>query len=184
MSGRAPTTLEYALLGLLQQHAQSGYDLRRVFETTAMGNYSGSPGAIYPALKRLEQRGLITGEVDSTRILRPKKVFRPTEQGSAILRSWLAREIAREDVERRLDELMLRFAFHSVLDSARATRRFLASFLSEVEDYVRELSRQQRLFPEAMPLHPRLALAAGIEQYKACARWARTAIKRFAEEDS
>jgi hypothetical protein len=68
-----------------------------------------------------------------------------------------------------------------VLDDRKATRRFLESFLSEVEDYLAELNRQRREFPAETPLHPRLALAAGIEQYRACARWARTALKEFME---
>jgi DNA-binding PadR family transcriptional regulator len=182
MTKRTPTALEYALLGLLHQHPQSGYDLRKIFEMTALGNYSGSPGAIYPALKRLEGQGLVEGDVDSTKALRPRKVFHPTAAGREIFRHWLVREIGREDVERRIDELMLRFAFHWVLDSRGATRGFLASFLREVEEYAGELSRQRRFFPEGTPLHPRLALAAGIEQYRACARWARKAIKQFEEE--
>ena len=182
MKEREPTSLEYALLGLLHQQPQSGYDLRKVFETTALGNYSGSPGAIYPALKRLEGRGLIEGEVDSTTELRPRKLFRPTGKGRKLFRDWLSRELDRQDVERRLDEVMLRFAFHGVLGSGAATRRFLASLLAEVEAYVEELRAQRRLIPEGTPLHPRLALAAGIEQYRACARWARGAIKRFEEE--
>ncbi len=184
MTRRTITTLEYALLGLLDQSPQSGYDLRRTFETTAMGNYSGSPGAIYPALRRLEQQGLIQGEIDSTKALRPKKVFRSTNAGRDTLRDWLVRDIKREDVERRIDELMLRFAFHWVLGSAEATLRFLENFLSEVEDYLAELSRQFKAFPEGAPLQPRLALGAGLEQYRACARWARKAIKEFEEERS
>ena len=182
MTERTPTSLEHALLGLLHQGPQSGYDLRKIFEMTALGNYSGSPGAIYPALRRLEKRGLVEGEVDSRRELRPRKLFRPTEAGRAEFREWLLRDIERGDVERRVDELMLRFAFHSVLDSPSSTLRFLSRFLEEVTQYVAELKRQRELFPEATPLHPRLALAAGIEQYRACARWARQAIKRFEEE--
>jgi DNA-binding PadR family transcriptional regulator len=184
MTLRTQTALDYALLGLLCQSPQSGYDMRKIFETMALGNYSGSPGAIYPALRRLEQLGLVEGEIDNTKALRPKKVFRPTKAGRKTLRAWLGREIEPEDVERRIDELMLRFAFHWVLDSRKATRRFLESFLSEVEDYLEELSRQRKLFPEGAPLHPRLALAAGIEQYRACARWARKAIKEFEDEGS
>ena len=183
MTRRTPTALEYALLGLVQQHPQSGYDLRKVFETTALGSYSGSPGAIYPALRRLERQGLVEGEVDSTKALRPKKVFRPTGAGEEVFRHWLVQEIRREDVERGIDELMLRFAFHSVLDSKAATSRFLASFLCQVEGYVAELNGQRRLFPAGMPFHPRLALAAGIEQYRAMARWARKAIKELEEEE-
>ena len=182
MTGRTPTPLEYALLGLLHQQPQSGYDLRKVFEMTALGNYSGSPGAIYPALRRLEKQGLIEGEVDSSQEMRPRKVFRPTETGRDGFRAWLLREIERADIERRVDELMLRFAFHAVLDSRSATLRFLRRFLEESEQYVEELGRQRGLFPEGTPLRPRLALAAGIEQYRACARWARKAIKRFEEE--
>jgi len=183
MTARTTTPLDYALLGLLHQAPQSGYDLRKIFETTAMGSYSGSPGAIYPALQRLERQGLVEGDVDTTKALRPKKVFRPTKSGRETLRDWLARAIEREDVERRLDELLLRFAFHWVLDDRAATRRFLESFHREVEDYLDELSRQQQDMPEPTPLQSRLALAAGIEQYRAFARWARKAIKAF-EEDS
>jgi hypothetical protein len=43
--------LGYALLGLLMKPS-SGYDLRKIFSSTSMKTYSGSPGAIYPALRR------------------------------------------------------------------------------------------------------------------------------------
>jgi DNA-binding PadR family transcriptional regulator len=184
MTKHTTTTLDYALLGLLCQSPQSGYDLRKVFETTAIGSFSSSPGTIYPALRRLEQQGLVEGQVDSTRAMRPKKVFRPTKAGRKALTEWLSRKIDREDVERRADELMLRFAFHWMLDSNTLTRRFLESFLSEVEDYLGELTRQRKEYPKDGPLHPRLALVAGIEQYRASARWARKAIEEFKEEGS
>ena len=56
--------LGYAILGLLQHQASSGYELRKVFSSTSMKTYSDSPGAIYPALRRLEQQGLIRGTVE------------------------------------------------------------------------------------------------------------------------
>ena len=55
--------LGFALLGLLEERPRSGYDLRKVFAQTAMGTFSDSPGAIYPALGRLEKRGLVRGTV-------------------------------------------------------------------------------------------------------------------------
>ncbi|KPK05504.1 MAG: hypothetical protein AMS20_06405 [Gemmatimonas sp. SG8_28] len=182
MTPRSLTTLEYALLGLVTQSPQSGYDLRKTFETTAMGSFSGSPGAIYPALRRLEKRELIQGEVDATTALRPRMVFRPTKAGREALEAWLVQSIDRGDVERRVDELMLRFALHSVLGRRAPTHRFLESFLKEVEDYLDELNRQQRDVPARTPVQSRLALAAGIEQYRAFARWARKAVKAFEEE--
>lgn len=177
---REPTTLELAILGLLSLGTQSGYDLMKVFETTAMGNYSSSPGAIYPALRRLEKSRLVEGEVDDTRTLRPRKVFRPTTAGRRTLRAWLRREITLDDVRRNLDELLLRFAFHSLLGEA-ASREFLTRLAATVDDYVGELREQRSLFPKEAPPQGRMAFELGIEQYRACARWARRSLRDFKE---
>ena len=177
-----PTTLGFALLGLLHQAPQSGYDLRKVFATTALCNYSSSPGAIYPALARLERAGLIESRVDRTQALRPRVVYRPTKAGTAAMRRWLSDEVTREDVERRMDDLMLRFAFHWILGDRGATERLLAALVRQVDEYVAELRRQRRLFPAETPAHPRLALEAGIEQYRASARWARKSLIAVREE--
>jgi len=53
------TTLDYIILGLVQKEPLTGYRIRKVFEDTALGNFGGSPGAIYPALKRLAKYKLI-----------------------------------------------------------------------------------------------------------------------------
>jgi DNA-binding PadR family transcriptional regulator len=53
------TSLDYAILGLMYQKPSSGYGIRMQFETTAIGNYSSSPGAVYPALDRLQKLGLV-----------------------------------------------------------------------------------------------------------------------------
>jgi len=184
MKAQIPTNLEYALLGLLHQHPQSGYDLRKIFATTALGNYSSSPGAIYPALKRLETRGLISGEIDDAKELRPRKLFSPTTEGLAIFRSWLQEDFSAEDVGRRLDNLMLKFAFHSVLDDQAASHEFLLALAAGLDTYVEELEAQLEMIPEQAPLQPRLALDAGIEQTRAAARWAHKAARQFKEAKS
>jgi len=176
-----PTTLELAILGLLALEPRSGYDLTRVFETTAMGNYSSSPGAIYPALRRLEKRSLVAGRIDATQKLRPKKVFRPTPKGDGTLRAWLRREITVTDVRRNFDELLLRFAFYSLLD-AEASRDFLHALAGRIEEYIAELVEQRGIFPQAGPAHGRMAFELGIEQYRSSARWARRMIRHFEEE--
>ncbi|MBX2878146.1 MAG: PadR family transcriptional regulator, partial [Saprospiraceae bacterium] len=53
MKKTSPTRLDYAIMGLLIGGPLSGYQIRQIFETSEMGNYSSSPGSIYPALKRL-----------------------------------------------------------------------------------------------------------------------------------
>jgi DNA-binding PadR family transcriptional regulator len=173
-----PTTLEFAILGLLSFGPRSGYDLMHIFETTAIGNYSSSPGAIYPALARLEKRRLIEGAVDDTQALRPKKVFRPTADGDETLRGWLRAPITKDDVQRRLDELLLKFAFHSLLDR-QASRDFLTGLAGMTDEYLAELRAQRKIFSDDEPPHGRLAFEFGIERYRACARWARRTFRHF-----
>jgi Transcriptional regulator PadR-like family len=56
--------LGYALMGLLQGKPSSGYELRKLFSSASMRTYSDSPGAIYPALRRLEHQSLIRGTIE------------------------------------------------------------------------------------------------------------------------
>ena len=175
------SNLGFALLGLLHERPRSGYDLRKLFAATPMAHYSSSPGAIYPALRRLERQSLITGSVDRSQSLRPKKTFRPTAKGIRQLKRWTSQPVRREDVVFHLDELVLRFSLMAGLQTAAQTRRFLEGFVREVEAYVLELRRQEKALPADAPLHGRLALQCGIESYRAHARWARRALRGFNE---
>ena len=77
------SVLGYALLGLVSQQPLSGYDVKKIFATTPMAGFSDSPGAIYPALQRLEKAGLVRSEVKQMAGLRQRRVFRITAKGLA-----------------------------------------------------------------------------------------------------
>ena len=86
------STLELALLGLLHQKPQSGYDLRKTFATTAMRHFSDSPGSIYPALRRLEARDWIAIDPQNDKDpenRRGQQVFQLTSAGITVLVEWL-----------------------------------------------------------------------------------------------
>lgn len=174
-----PTSLGYALLGLIHMQPQTGYDLRKIFETTPMGHYSSSPGAIYPALKRLEEQGLIEGEVADADTLRPKRVYSATQKGIDVLREWVSQPIGKEDLLRRDDELMLRFAFMGAVVDDEVTRRFLEQMSDILDLYVPELEQILSIMPTEGPPHGRLALLSGIESYKARQTWIAKAIEEF-----
>ena len=117
----ATTLLGYALLGLLYGKESSGYDLRKIFTETPMGNFSDSPGAIYPALRRLHERKLISASRAGSAAKRKRRVFRLTPLGVAELRNWLMSPVEQSDVANRMNVLMLRFAFstpHTTFDQA------------------------------------------------------------------
>lgn len=181
-SDKPPTLLGHALLGLVAQQRRSGYALQKVFRTTPMGHHRGGPGAIYPALRALESRGLITGTVRGSGSLRPTREYRISQAGRAVFKRWLRLPVTREHVIWHMDELLLRFGFMEALRAPQETLRFLNAFHDEVSRYGLELEAHYESHADSMPLHGALALRCGIEGYKALARWARDAIARFQQE--
>jgi DNA-binding PadR family transcriptional regulator len=177
---RPPTPLlGYALLGLLHQKPQSGYDLRKIFAETAMGNYSSSPGAIYPALQRLARHKLIAGRVEASGGMRRRRLYRLTDRGVAELKLWLARPIEPADVKRGAAELMLRFSFTEKALGVDACIAFLRNFSAALTPYIAELEEFLRARYGQMPLSGRLALENGIRGYRGMHEWSEYALQSF-----
>lgn len=169
------TPLRLAILGLIAMHPQSGYDLRKVFETTPMGNFSSSPGAIYPALKALEKKGWVRSETDNPDSLRPRLVYSITEKGDAVLNAELEKTVTHEDLIWHFDSVMLRFAFIERLGIGQALC-FLDEFRNEAQKYLRHLEGLRVSMREHLSPCGRLALDHGIESYAGSTRWATRAI--------
>ena len=171
-----PTLLDFAILGLIQDQPLSGYRIRKQFEETALGNYSSSPGTIYPALKRLERLGLIEKMVinDSK-----KSHFQITSKGVLILRGWFVKPIEQKDVEKNIDELLLRFAFMETLVNKEQKMAFLTAFRDRLKVYIKELKKYYDQEANEMPLHGKLALQHGIDSAKVTLNWCKKALTRL-----
>lgn len=52
--------LRLVLLSILKDNASHGYELIKAIESLTQGNYTPSPGVIYPSLDLLQDQGLIT----------------------------------------------------------------------------------------------------------------------------
>lgn len=170
------STLAYALLGLLHQAPQSGYDLRKTFVSTPMSHFSDSPGAIYPALRRLSRQGWIA-PVARPQGGRRRRLFEPTALGRRALAQWLHRVPTPDDVVRGWDVLMLRLAFMS--GSARGPMlRLLEAIEAVLRRYVEDLEAFQAGKGPDLPFGAQLAFESGVEGYRARARWARRALER------
>jgi DNA-binding PadR family transcriptional regulator len=173
------SVLGYALLGLIQQKPRSGYDLRKIFTETAMGSFSNSPGAIYPALERLEKHGAIASEVKDSAGLRRRRVYRLTAQGKREFKQWLSQPVTRDDVVRGTGELMLRFAFTEQALGAQAAITFLRKLRTEVNAYVPGLKEYLQQQGPQMPLSGMLALDSGIRNYETLQEWVEYAIQTY-----
>lgn len=91
--------LRLLLLHLIAQEPRHGYELIKAVEDMTGGNYSPSPGTVYPTLALLEDEGLIR-EVDGDE---PRKAYRATEKGRGELvdrKTEVASLIARIEAQR------------------------------------------------------------------------------------
>ena len=174
---KALSTLSYALLGLIRMKPRSGYGLVKLFRTTPMGRFSGSPGAIYPALKSLETNGLIQGEVERPDSLRPRRVYTVTATGGRQLRKWLSKPVTVEDIAFDEPEVTLRFSLMEGMLEHEEIASFLKTFADVCDEYAS--SMEVHLSDPEMSLHGSLALQGGIDAYRARAQWARHALRRI-----
>ncbi len=173
------SALAYALLGLLKMQPASGYALRKIFASTPMAHYSSSPGAIYPALARLEQQGYLRAVADQSGSRRPKQIFHVTAKGWRALQEWLRQPVTSEELIWRGDVLMLRFSYLDLLDDAEVSQQFLVDLRAGVEAQVNGVQQFLKTMGDNMPLHGRLALEQGLAGYRANLRWASRALDQI-----
>lgn len=164
--------LSLAILGLLSFRPASGYDLRKVFLTTALKAFSGSPGAIYPALRRMEKEGFIVGSVERKHSLRPRVIFDLTRKGRDALVASLLKPATKEDVIRRLDGLLLRYSLMSGLVGEAKMLAFLTDLAAETRAYLKVLEDEYRRSAPGLSFSGRTALEQGVEAYRVTADWA------------
>ncbi len=171
-----PTLLDYAILGLIQDQPLSGYAIRKLFEETALGNYSSSPGTIYPALHRLQKFELVEKQAQGETA---KTCFKITTNGILMLKNWFLKPIEKTDVEKKTSELLLRFGFMETLVNKKQRINFLTSFHNLLNSYAKELQEFYNKESHKMPLHGRLAFQYGIDSNKTTLKWCKKAISQL-----
>ena len=174
------TTLDYIILGLLQKEPLTGYRIRKVFEDTSLGNFGGSPGTIYPALKRLAKNKLIL----KLPIAETEKFqYSVSDSGLDLLKNWLKELPKKEMVQKDLNLLILKFAFMDSLLSKYHKLDFLQHLLIESQDYLDELEHFYVQQKEMMPLTGQLSFEYGLLSYTTTISWSENAIERLLKSD-
>jgi DNA-binding PadR family transcriptional regulator len=172
------TQFEQVLLGLVCQSPASGYDLKRTFAATPAGIYQPSSGALYPALRRLEAKGLIQAKPpdQQTRSARRRRSYEATEAGHTAHLAWLRAPVEAATATRDLGLHLMRFALmehalppEEVLTFLTSLRDALATSTAQLERYAASGAPPGR--------HPRLALDHGLAIHRASLQWTKHAIK-------
>jgi DNA-binding PadR family transcriptional regulator len=173
------TELGFALLGLLHQAPRSGYDLRKVFATTPLGHFSDSPGAIYPALRRLLRRGWIDAVPGAAVGGRRRQAYRPTAAGRRSFRHWLEVRPAPADVGKDLDGQILRLAFLSEVFPPSAVETRLGALAEATASHLAELERFFATAGPQMTVSGRVAFESGLDSFRSFLRWTVRSQKRL-----
>jgi DNA-binding PadR family transcriptional regulator len=170
MDGRQLTSFEQMLLGLICLAPASGYDLKRIFATTAMGVYQPSSGTLYPALRRLERNGLIQAAGESTSARR-RRVLEATPAGRAAHLNWLRTPVETMTVARDLGLHIMRFVMmeHAVPEEEAA--QFLRDLADALTVFTQGLERYSGV-TDPSRRHPALALNHGLAVHRASLQWA------------
>jgi DNA-binding PadR family transcriptional regulator len=83
-------SLEYAILGFLNYHPYTGYDLKKIFDTSIRHFWPADQSQIYRTLARLTEQGYAYMEKITQEDRPDRKVYHITGPGRAALLEWLA----------------------------------------------------------------------------------------------
>ena len=177
MAGHQLTPFEHVLLGLICLSPSSGYDLKRRFAATPLGVYQPSSGSLYPALRRLEAKGLI-GSIapnGASESARHRRAYEPTPAGRTVSLAWLRTPIEPATVARDLGLHLMRFVMMEHAFSRDEVLGFLESLRDTLAAFVAGLEQYAAVAPVDFR-HPSLALDHGVVVYRASLQWTEHAI--------
>ncbi len=83
-------SLRFAILGLLSTGPKSGYDLKKIMQSSPFMYWSASNNQIYSTLLDLKKEAYVENETLSQEGLPAKKPYSITEQGLKLLKCWVA----------------------------------------------------------------------------------------------
>jgi len=127
------TELEYCVLGIVWEGGPlTAYEVAKPFAESPSSYWSGSAGAIYPLVRRLEEKGFLRGKSAQWNSRR-KRVLTITEQGLAALREWLAPPFPPSAGAASFDPIRTRVVFINALPAKARAR-----FFDDAERVVRE----------------------------------------------
>jgi PadR family transcriptional regulator, regulatory protein AphA len=131
-------SLEHAILGFLNAHARSGYDLKtRCFDDAAKDFWTADQAQIYRTLERLQSARMVTATRKRQAGKPDRKVYSITERGRQTLTSWLGEP---RPLSAPRDAFLLQIYFAAELSDDRLMQRLLEQrgFHQERLDDLRE----------------------------------------------
>jgi len=176
-------SLEYAILGFLNHRPLSGYDLKKIFDTSVRHFWPADQSQIYRTLTRLTESGWTTLEVVEQTERPDRKVYHITGAGREELHRWLLAPI-QPDEHRSAPLIQVFFAgqltddevvhiFERAAEQMRIVLNVYENIPKNIETY-KNYTASEREFYFWM-----LTLEAGMVTMRANLEWGESVITRI-----
>lgn len=164
----------YAILGCLTLEPMSGYDVKQFLGRSVVHFWTESFGQIYPALRKLEEEGMVAGRDVPGERGGEKRVYRITDAGREELEEWLTEPA--EPVKPRYEHSLKLFFGHNVgprasLEHVRRLRRRASESLSAYREWEERLEEQENEDPASPAVYRLVVLRGGIRYAEMVLEW-------------
>lgn len=175
---RYPSTLPTSSTSCfyIAREPQSGYGLKRRFSQTPTSLYQSSPGALYPALRRLLSRSLLSVKDEASAGHRTQRLYQVTEAGLAAHMEWLRQPVDQVHVGHDLGLHLMRFALMEGYLKRTQVMAYLSELAGALESFIASLEQYQATDGKSAGPHGYLAVEHGIAVHRASLDWTRGTI--------
>ena len=133
---------DYIVTGMVLHEAMTGYDIKKEIEAGVGNFYKASHGSLYPALKRLTEKGDLT-MAEKSQGNRLKKYYQATETGKAAFLEWLSVPL---DPNKGGELILAKIYFFGELSRDVRTKR-----LEELEFFAHQMLQQLNEIEKTLP---------------------------------
>jgi PadR family transcriptional regulator, regulatory protein AphA len=176
-------SLDHAILGFLNYRPSSGYDLKKIFDTSVRHFWPADQGQIYRTLSRMSTKGWVEIEIFHQESRPDRKEYRITPAGRAELRHWLITPLTPEE-NRSAEMIQVFFAaqltdaeilgiFEHAAELMRAGLEHYAQILRNIEAYSEYTNSPREFFFWT------LTLEVGIHNLKSSLEFIENLIRRI-----
>lgn len=180
-------SLEFAILGFLNYQPYTGYDLKKIFDTSIRHFWPADQSQIYRTLSRLTENGWAEMEKVPQADRPDRKVYSITDAGRAELLRWLS---GPPPMGEPRSAPLIQVFFAGQLSDAEVLEKFegYAAIMRSILGLYDQVTGQLSPFQQEIP-SPRehffwlLTLENGITNMRANLAWAESVIERIKNEE-
>ena len=179
----------YAILGMLNYMPMTGYDMKKMSDSSISHFWNENYGNIYPVLKKLEKEKLVSMIREDGNGTPARKVYTITDEGRTVFQHWLANP---PDPEILRNELLLQVFFGQwtnpeiIMEKIRDEDRRCRNIITELEGIMNHLESGKSLDTASEELRPLLVsgtpywkhtVTFGLHYYRGIREWCSETLK-------